>query len=80
MRVAIRVTPRAKRPAVIPAPDGTLRVKVAAPAQDGRANADAVKALAAHFNVPQRAVSIVQGHTSRSKIVEITTTISHQVT
>jgi len=71
MRIQVKVTPRAKRPGVATAADGTLAVKVRAPATDGRANDAVIEALAAHFGVPRRAVTIVHGHTSRRKLVEI---------
>lgn len=71
MRIAIKVTPRAKRPGVAPAAEGTWVVKVREPATDGRANDAVIEALAEHFGVPRRAVSIVHGHTSRRKLVEI---------
>ena len=73
MRLNVKVTPRAKRPGIATAADGTLLVKVAAPASDGRANAAVRAALAAHFDIPQHAVAIVHGLTSRRKIVEIRT-------
>ena len=46
-------------------------VKVREPAEGGRANMAMVAALAEHFHVPCRAVSIVRGHASRRKLVEI---------
>jgi uncharacterized protein len=71
MRLQIRVTPRAKRPGLETAGDGTIVVKVREPAEDGRANAAVIKALAGHFGVAKRAVTIVHGHGSRRKLVEI---------
>ena len=71
MRIPVKVTPRSKRPGVETAADGTLVVKVSQPAEDGRANAAVVEALAAHFGVPKRAVTIVHGLASRRKLVEI---------
>jgi uncharacterized protein (TIGR00251 family) len=71
MRIRVKVTPRAKRPGIEAAADGTLVVKVREPADDGRANVAVVAALAKHFSVPRRAVSIVHGHTNRRKLVEI---------
>jgi uncharacterized protein (TIGR00251 family) len=71
MRVQIKVTPRAKRTGIEAATDGTLVVKVREPAEHGRANEAVVAAIASHFNVPRRSVSIVRGHTSRRKLVEI---------
>jgi uncharacterized protein len=71
MKIQIKVIPRSKRPGIDLAADGTLVVKVREPAENGRANAAVIEALAKHFNVPRRAVSIVHGHTSRRKLVEI---------
>ncbi len=71
MKIAVRVVPRAKRPGVERQADGALRVRVSAPAEDGRANSAVIEALAAHFDVPKRAVTILRGHMSRIKFVEI---------
>jgi uncharacterized protein (TIGR00251 family) len=71
MRLHIRVTPRSRKPGVETASDGTLVVKVREPAEDGRANEGVIEALAGHFGVPKRAVTIVHGHRSRRKLVEV---------
>lgn len=71
MRVSLRVIPRAKRPSIHTAPDGSLVVKVSAPAESGRANAAVIQAAAAHFGVPQRAVTLVAGASSRHKIIDV---------
>jgi uncharacterized protein len=71
MRLPIRVSPRTKKPGISTAGDGTLVVKVCEPAENGRANAAVVEALAEHFGVPRRAVTILYGHGSRQKLVEI---------
>lgn len=71
MRLQIRVTPRAKKPGIKVAGDGTLVVKVREPAEDGRANEAVIEALAGHFDVAKSAVNIVHGHGSRRKLVEI---------
>ena len=71
MIIKVKVTPRAKRPGIETAADGTLIVKVRAPPEKGRANAVVMEALAEHFHVAKGAVRIVHGHTSRCKLVEI---------
>ncbi|HUK81448.1 MAG TPA: DUF167 domain-containing protein [Verrucomicrobiae bacterium] len=71
MRVQIKVTPRAKRPGIKAAADGSLVVRVREPAENGRANVAVIEALAEHFEVPRGAVSIVRGHMCRRKLVEI---------
>ena len=71
MRLQVKVTPRAKKPGIETAGDGTLVVKVREPAEDGRANDAVIAALAGHFGVAKRAVTIVHGHGSRRKLVEV---------
>ncbi len=70
-RVQVKVTPRAKRPEVRIGSDGVWVVKVLEPAEDGRANAAVVEAIADHVGVAKRAVHIVQGFAHRMKLVEI---------
>jgi uncharacterized protein (TIGR00251 family) len=71
MRLRVTVVPRAKKSGIAPLADGGLQVRVLAPAEGGRANAAVIEALAKHFDVPQRAVTILHGLTTRSKLVEV---------
>jgi uncharacterized protein len=71
MRLQIRVTPRSRKPGIEVAGDGTLVVKVREPAEDGRANAAVIEMLAGHFGIAKRAVTILHGHGSRRKLVEV---------
>ncbi len=69
--LSIRVTPRAKQTKVQPQPDGSLKVYVTAPPEDGRANEAVVEALAEHFGVKRRQVEVITGLTNRNKIIRI---------
>jgi len=71
MRIRVRVQPNARSPGIERLPDGTLRVRVSAPALDGRANQGLVRLLAEYYNVTPGLVRIVHGARSRSKLVEI---------
>jgi len=51
---------------------GTLKIRLAAPAVDGKANAALIALLADAFGVPERGVTLVRGAGSRRKIVRIT--------
>ena len=51
--------------------DGVLRVKVAAPAREGKANTAVVTLIACVLGVPKFRIRIVRGHTSRDKVVAI---------
>ena len=71
MRVNIRLQPRASSPGVAGVHGGALKVRVSAPPVDGAANEALVELLAATFGIPRRAVTIVAGLSSRSKVVEL---------
>jgi uncharacterized protein (TIGR00251 family) len=69
--LTIRVQPGARSSGVVGPHGDALRVRVAAPAADGKANAELVRILAEHFRVSTSAVEITRGHTSRIKIVRV---------
>jgi uncharacterized protein len=71
LTIDIVVQPRAKRAAVGPMVGDRLRVAVAAPPVDGKANAAVIEALAEAFGVRRVAVQIVRGETGRRKTVRI---------
>jgi uncharacterized protein len=48
------------------------KIRVAAPPERGRANEAVVALLAATLGVPARTISVVSGHGSRDKLVELT--------
>jgi uncharacterized protein YggU (UPF0235/DUF167 family) len=51
--------------------DGTLKVRIVAAPERGRANAELCRVLARHYSVAPGAVTIVSGHTSALKLVRI---------
>lgn len=51
--------------------DGTLKVKIAAAPEKGKANAELCALLARHYGVPKSAVTILSGETSTRKLVRI---------
>jgi uncharacterized protein len=69
--LALHVQPGAKRTQLAGRHGDALKLRLAAPPVEGRAN-DALRAfLADAFGVPQRKVTIVRGEASRDKIVRI---------
>ena len=70
-RIDVHVQPRASRNAIAGMKDGALRIAVTAPPVDGEANAAVVALLAKKLGVPKRDVSVVQGETSRHKVIEV---------
>ena len=71
--LSVRVHPHAKKTAVREImTDGSLKIDIAAPADDGKANVELIRFLAGEFDVPVDHVEILSGQTSRKKIVRIT--------
>lgn len=71
VRLDVSVAPNAKRTGADGLHDGALRVRLAAPPVDGKANETLVAWLADELGVPRRAVTLVRGVSSRRKCVEI---------
>jgi uncharacterized protein (TIGR00251 family) len=67
----LKVIPNAPRDEVVGWLGGALKVKVHAPALDGRANAALTEFLASQLALPRRAVVLVRGDKSREKVVRI---------
>jgi len=68
---AVRVVPRASRSEVVGEHDGALRVRVAAPPVEGAANEELARTLSSALGVPRRAVEIMSGHASKTKLVRV---------
>lgn len=67
----VSVVPNAKRNAVDGLHDGALRVRLAAPPVDGKANQQVCDWLAKELGLPKRAVRELRGPASRRKGLEI---------
>jgi uncharacterized protein (TIGR00251 family) len=70
--LAVRVTPRARRNAVVRTADKSLKVYVTAPPEDGRANDAVVEVVAEWLGVKRRQVEIIRGTTNRNKVLRVT--------
>lgn len=69
-RIAVRVTPRAGRNALVL--DGDLvRVSVTAVPEDGKANAAVVKLLAKSLGIARTRLTLLRGATGRDKLFQI---------
>ena len=69
--LALRATPNAPRNAITGWVGDTLKVKIHAPALQGRANAEVCAFLAERLQLPSRAVTIAHGGKSRQKLIHI---------
>lgn len=71
MRVAIRLTPRARHERIEGIASGALKVSVTAPPAENQANDALLRLLAREWRVPRRDLTIVAGAKSRNKLVHI---------
>ena len=66
-RLDLHVQPPARLTAAVGEPGGRLKLKIAPPAVDNKANAHLLAWLAAQWGVPMSAVSLVSGETIRTE-------------
>lgn len=70
-RLRVRVTPRAGRDRIDGVREGVLRVRLAAPPAEGKANEALIRLLAQALDVAPRDVRLLRGNAARDKLVEI---------
>lgn len=51
--------------------DGTIKIDVAAPPEDGRANRELLRFLAQEFGAAEDAFKIISGRTGKNKLIKI---------
>lgn len=70
--ITVKVTPRAKKTQVVGVmDDGTVKVQVAAPAEEGRANAALIEFLAQTLGIKPGQVEIVAGLSAERKLISL---------
>ena len=70
-RLKVRVTPNARKNTVVSWTEDEIRLKIKAPAVEGKANAALVEYLSELTDVPRSKIQLKSGEKSRIKIVEI---------
>lgn len=77
MKLALKVTPGARKNEILgweddyPQVGRVLKLKIAAPPVEGKANKEIVLFLAKALSIPRSAVEVVHGTSGRIKLVEI---------
>lgn len=71
LTLTLHVQPGAKRTEVAGLHGDALKIRLAAPPVEGRANEALLKFVAASFGVPLRQVELKQGGQSRHKVVAV---------
>ena len=67
----VKVVPGASRTLIAGVRDGALLVRVAAPPEKGRANAELLGCLASSLGLPKSSIELVSGALSRRKRVSL---------
>ena len=70
-RISVTVKPNARSAEFRRLSETDYRASVREPAHEGKANAALIELIAHHFGVPKSMITIVRGHTSRRKIIEL---------
>jgi len=78
-KLAIKAQPNAPRNAVVGWLGDALKVKVHAPAMEGRANDELCEFMADTLGLPRRAVTVALGDKSRQKLLQIEGLIIEEV-
>jgi hypothetical protein len=70
--ITVKVTPHAKKTEFAEVmDDGTLKIRVAAPAEDNRANEALIEFLAGAMQIPATHIEVVVGQTSERKLISL---------
>ncbi|MFN3742236.1 MAG: DUF167 domain-containing protein [Anaerolineales bacterium] len=70
--LAIRITPKARRNAIVGVlDDGTVKIHLTAPPVEGQANQALLEFLSEVLDVPKSRLEIVAGHSGRDKLVSV---------
>lgn len=69
--IALHIQPGAKKTEVVGLHGEALKIRLAAPPVDGKANSTLIEFLAALFAIPKARVTLVSGQTSRAKRVAL---------
>jgi len=71
----IKVIPKSpKNELVETMADGTIKIRIKAPPEKGKANKELIKFLAEHFNIRKESISIISGKTDQLKLIKLENT------
>jgi len=71
MKLQIKVIPSSSKDCIVGWLENTLKIKVKAPADKGKANKAVIKLLEGNLELAKGTISITNGTTSGNKIIEI---------
>ena len=72
-RLTLHIQPGARKTEIVGLYGDALKIRLAAPPVDGKANAALMEFIADRLGIPRRAVCLISGQTSRRKTLELGT-------
>ena len=69
--LSIRIQPNASKNQVVGRFDEAIRIKITAPPVEDKANKECLKFLSDILRVPKTSISIIKGHKTRSKMIQV---------
>lgn len=79
MTFSARIQPRAARTEVAGEYDGAIKLRINAPPVDNKANEECRKFLSKLFGIATSAVEIIQGESSRNKVIRVRGMTAEQI-
>ena len=77
--IRVRVQPRASRTEIIGEHAGAIKMRIAAPPVDGKANEECRRFLAKLLKVGATSIEIISGDSSRDKIIRVSNMTARRV-
>ncbi|WP_198021095.1 DUF167 domain-containing protein [Francisella frigiditurris] len=69
--MSVYIQPNSSKSEICGEHDGALKIKIASPAVDGKANKELINFLAKYFKLKKSLINIKRGEISRHKVLEI---------
>jgi uncharacterized protein len=67
----VHVVPNAKIDGIVGEYGGAIKIKLRAPALEGKANAALIRFLAEQLRLPRHSIVLERGHKSRDKVIRL---------
>jgi len=67
----VHIVPNAKIDCVVGEHGGAVKIKLRAPAVEGKANAALIRFLAEQLKLPRQSIALERGHRSRDKLIRV---------
>ena len=77
--IKVRVNPRAPKTELAGEHNGALKLRIASPPVDGKANEECRRYLAKLLKVSATSVEIISGESSRDKVIRVSNTSARRV-